>query len=105
MLGGGAGGFALSAGAEWPVPLGKVDAAHRASNAHSALVSGKMCIRDSGHSAGEEFDVNVTFPEEYQAAELAGKAAVFKIKRHEVKYKGLPALDDELAKDLSLIHI
>ena len=40
-----------------------------------------------GHSAGEEFDVNVTFPEEYQAAELAGKAAVFKIKLHEVKYK------------------
>ena len=51
-----------------------------------------------GHSAGEEFDVNVTFPEEYQAAELAGKAAVFKIKLHEVKYKELPALDDELAR-------
>ena len=48
-----------------------------------------------GHSAGEEFDVNVTFPTEYQAAELAGKAAVFKIKLHEVKYKELPALDDE----------
>ena len=54
-----------------------------------------------GHSAGEEFDVNVTFPAEYQAAELAGKAAVFKIKLHEVKYKELPALDDELAKDCS----
>ena len=54
-----------------------------------------------GHSAGEEFDVNVTFPEEYQAAELAGKPAVFKIKLHEVKYKELPALDDELAKDCS----
>ena len=54
-----------------------------------------------GHSAGEEFDVNVTFPTEYQAAELAGKAAVFKIKLHEVKYKELPALDDELAKDCS----
>ena len=54
-----------------------------------------------GHSAGEEFDVNVTFPEEYQAAELAGKAAVFKIKLHEVKYKELPTLDDELAKDCS----
>ena len=54
-----------------------------------------------GHSAGEEFDVNVTFPEEYQAAELAGKPAVFKIKLHEVKYKELPALDDELAKDVS----
>ena len=67
-----------------------------------------------GHAAGEEFDVNVTFPEQYQAAELAGKPAVFKIKLHEVKYKELPALDDELAKDcseydtldeLSLIHI
>ena len=54
-----------------------------------------------GHAAGEEFDVNVTFPEEYQAAELAGKPAVFKIKLHEVKYKELPALDDELAKDVS----
>ena len=54
-----------------------------------------------GHSAGEEFDVNVTFPEEYQAKELAGKAAVFKIKLHEVKTKELPALDDEFAKDVS----
>ena len=54
-----------------------------------------------GAVAGEERDVNVTFPEEYQAAELAGKAAVFKIKLHEVKYKELPALDDELAKDCS----
>ena len=54
-----------------------------------------------GHEAGEEFDVNVTFPEEYQAAELAGKAAVFKIKLHEVKTKELPALDDEFAKDVS----
>ena len=54
-----------------------------------------------GHSAGEEFDVNVKFPEEYGAAELAGKDATFKIKLHEVKYKELPALDDELAKDCS----
>ena len=54
-----------------------------------------------GHEAGEEFDVNVTFPEEYQAKELAGKAAVFKIKLHEVKTKELPALDDEFAKDVS----
>ena len=54
-----------------------------------------------GHSAGEEFDVNVTFPTEYQAAELAGKEAVFKIKLHEVKYKELPALDDDFAKDVS----
>ena len=54
-----------------------------------------------GHSAGEEFDVNVKFPEEYGAAELAGKDATFKIKLHEVKYKELPALDDGFAKDVS----
>ena len=54
-----------------------------------------------GHVAGEEFDVNVTFPEEYQATELAGKAAVFKIKLHEVKTKEMPVLDDEFAKDVS----
>ena len=54
-----------------------------------------------GHKAGEEFDVNVKFPEEYGAAELAGKDATFKIKLHEVKYKELPALDDDFAKDVS----
>lgn len=54
-----------------------------------------------GHSAGEEFDVDVKFPEEYGAAELAGKDATFKIKLHEVKYKELPALDDDFAKDVS----
>ena len=54
-----------------------------------------------GHSAGEGFDVNVKFPEEYGAAELAGKDATFKIKLHEVKYKELPALDDDFAKDVS----
>ena len=54
-----------------------------------------------GHSAGEECDVNVKFPEEYGAAELAGKDATFKIKLHEVKYKELPALDDDFAKDVS----
>ena len=54
-----------------------------------------------GHSAGEEFDVNVKFSEEYGAAELAGKDATFKIKLHEVKYKELPALDDDFAKDVS----
>lgn len=54
-----------------------------------------------GHSAGEEFDVNVTFPEQYQAEALAGKAAVFKVKLNEVKHKELPTLDDEFAKDVS----
>ena len=53
-----------------------------------------------GHSAGEEFDVNVTFPENY-AKELAGKPAVFKCKVHEVKESIKPELDDEFAKDVS----
>ena len=52
-----------------------------------------------GHSIGDEFDINVTFPEEYGAAELAGKDAVFKIKLHEIKAKELPELDDEFVKD------
>ena len=54
-----------------------------------------------GHEAGEEFDVNVTFPEDYHAKELAGKAAVFKVKLNEVQYKELPVSDDEFAKDVS----
>lgn len=54
-----------------------------------------------GHAAGEAFDVNVKFPEEYQASELAGKNATFKIKLHEVKYKELPNLDDDFAMDVS----
>ena len=45
--------------------------------------------------------MNVTFPEQYQAEELAGKAATFKVKLHEVKTKELPAADDEFAKDVS----
>ena len=52
-----------------------------------------------GAAAGESKDVEVTFPEEYHAAELAGKPAVFKVTVHEVKTKELPALDDEFAKD------
>ena len=55
----------------------------------------------AGHNIGDEFDVNVTFPEEYQATELAGKAAVFKVKLHEIKKRELPAIDDEFAKDVS----
>lgn len=54
----------------------------------------------AGHKSGEEFDVNVTFPEDY-AAELAGKDAVFKCKIHEIKAKELPELDDEFVKDVS----
>ena len=55
----------------------------------------------AGHKTEEAFDVNVTFPEEYQAENLAGKDAVFKVKIHEIKTKEVPALDDEFAKDVS----
>ncbi len=54
-----------------------------------------------GKKIGEEFDVNVTFPEEYHAKELAGKAAVFKTKLNSLKVEELPALDDEFVKDVS----
>lgn len=54
----------------------------------------------AGHKTGEEFDVNVTFPEQYEAS-LAGKDAVFKCKINEIKTKELPELDDEFAKDVS----
>ncbi|HOP11234.1 MAG TPA: trigger factor [Oscillospiraceae bacterium] len=54
-----------------------------------------------GHIAGDEFDVNVEFPNEYGAEQLAGKKAVFKTKLHEVKKKEIPELDDEFVKDVS----
>jgi trigger factor len=53
-----------------------------------------------GLEAGAEKEIEVTFPEEYHAEELAGKPAAFKIKVHEIKAKQLPALDDEFAKDV-----
>lgn len=55
----------------------------------------------AGHSIGEEFDVNVTFPEEYHAVDLAGKAAVFKTKLNSLKKKELPEIDDDFVKDIS----
>ena len=55
----------------------------------------------AGHNVGDEFDVNVTFPTEYHASELAGKAATFKTKLNSIKFEELPALDDEFAKDVS----
>ncbi len=55
----------------------------------------------AGHTIGEEFDVNVTFPEQYHAPELAGKAVVFKCKLNAIKAEELPELDDEFAKDVS----
>ncbi|SEO78832.1 trigger factor [Amphibacillus marinus] len=54
-----------------------------------------------GKTTGDEADVEVTFPEEYHAEELAGKAATFKVKIHEIKAKELPELDDEFAKDVN----
>lgn len=54
-----------------------------------------------GHSVGDEFDINVTFPEDYQAKELAGAPVVFKIKLHEIKTTELPELDDDFVKDTS----
>ncbi|GEN32991.1 MULTISPECIES: trigger factor [Aneurinibacillus] len=54
-----------------------------------------------GLKKGDEKDIEVTFPEDYHAAELAGKPAVFKVKVNEIKRKNLPELDDEFAKDVS----
>jgi len=54
-----------------------------------------------GLNIAEEKDIDVTFPENYQAENLAGKAVVFKVKLHEIKRKNLPELDDEFAKDVS----
>ncbi len=54
-----------------------------------------------GKNAGEEVDVNVTFPEEYHEASLAGKPALFKVKIHELKVKEVPELNDDFAKDVS----
>ncbi|BFQ95637.1 trigger factor [Enterococcus cecorum] len=53
-----------------------------------------------GAKAGDDVEVKVTFPEDYQAEDLAGQEAIFKVKVHEVKEKELPELDDEFAKDV-----
>lgn len=55
-----------------------------------------------GMKIGEEKDLEVTFPENYQAADLAGQSVVFKVKVHEIKSKVLPEIDDELAKDVNI---
>ncbi|MGI6279276.1 MAG: trigger factor [Acutalibacteraceae bacterium] len=54
-----------------------------------------------GHNVDDEFEINVTFPEDYGAKDLAGKDATFKIKLHEIKLRELPDIDDEFAKDVS----
>lgn len=53
-----------------------------------------------GKESGDEFEIDITFPEEYHAEDLAGEDATFKVKIHEIKYKELPELDDEFAKDV-----
>lgn len=55
-----------------------------------------------GMSVGQEKEIEVTFPENYQAADLAGQKATFKVKVHEIKSKVLPEIDDELAKDVNI---
>ena len=54
-----------------------------------------------GHKAGEEFEIEVTFPEDYQMADLAGQKTIFKINLKEVKTQELPEFDDEFVKDIS----
>ena len=54
-----------------------------------------------GKNAGDDVDVNVTFPDEYHAEDLAGKEATFKVKIHEIKAKEIPELDDEFVQDVS----
>lgn len=54
-----------------------------------------------GKNAGDDVDVNVTFPEKYQAEDLAGKPALFKVKIHEIKEDELPEIDDEFAQEVS----
>lgn len=54
-----------------------------------------------GHNAGEEFNIDVTFPEDYHSEELKGKAVVFNVKVNTIKVKELPVADDEFAKDVS----
>lgn len=77
---------------------GGKDAGHNLTLGSGAFIPG---FEDQiiGHNAGDEFDVNVTFPEEYHAKELAGKAAVFKTKLNTISKKELPELDDEFARD------
>ena len=84
---------------------GKAFAGGKAENYSLKLGSGQFIPgfeeQIVGKSIGEDFDVNVTFPNEYHASELAGKPAVFKCKIHEIKESRLPELDDEFAKDVS----
>ena len=55
-----------------------------------------------GMKANDEKDIELTFPKEYHAEDLAGQEVIFKVKVHEIKYKSLPEIDDELAKDVNI---
>ncbi|WP_413627114.1 trigger factor [Fructilactobacillus vespulae] len=87
---------------------GSIDGTHfdggKATNYSLELGSGSFIpgFEDQlvGHKAGDDVEVKVTFPEEYQQKDLAGKEALFETKLHEVKEKQLPKLDDEFAKDV-----
>ena len=54
-----------------------------------------------GHNMGEEFDIDLTFPEDYHAADLAGQDVVFHVKIHEIKFREIPELNDDFVKDVS----
>lgn len=84
---------------------GKQFAGGKADNYSLSLGSGTFIpgFEDQvvGHKTGDEFDVNVKFPKDYQAKELADQDVVFKVKLHEIKKKELPAVDDDFVKDVS----
>ena len=82
-----------------PFEGGKADGYKLVIGSHSFIDTFEEQI--IGKSLGDEFDVNVTFPAEYHAQELAGKPAVFKVKINEIQFKELPAADDELAGEVS----
>src|SRR5699024_12499688 len=72
---------------------------------HTLKIDTKQCIPDYEEKlvrkeSGEETEIKVTFPENYQAEELAGKEATFNVKIHEIKEKDIPELDDDFAKDV-----
>ncbi|MEA4833214.1 MAG: trigger factor [Oscillospiraceae bacterium] len=82
-----------------PFDGGKADGHHLKLGSNSFIPGFEDQI--IGHSIGDSFDVNVTFPEEYHAEELKGKAACFKVTLNGIEYTELPELDDEFAKEAS----
>lgn len=82
-----------------PFDGGKAEGHSLAIGSHSFIEGFEEQI--IGMNIGDEKDINVTFPEEYHVADLAGKPAVFKVKLHEIKTKELPEADDEFAQEVS----